>query len=74
MNRKQFLGIAFVVVGLIFAFLGYRSTQASGMEKIKREVTRNHEHVERTRKYLMAGVACVVIGGGLVVFFRKKHK
>ena len=70
-NLKQMIGGALVVLGIVLVVVGAKSDD-HGMKKIKKHVMREKGLAEGATKYLAAGVACVVVGAALVVFYRKR--
>lgn len=71
-NIKQLIGGLLIIAGVVLMVFAHRSNQSSGLEKIKKQVMRENGYSEGTSRYLVSGIAFVIVGAALVVFCRKK--
>lgn len=70
MNYKQIIGIICLAIGIYLIVSSSQSMDSTG-QKIKQEFTGTYS--KSIRMEMIGGIALVVIGGGILVFFRKKE-
>lgn len=70
MNYKQIIGIICVAVGIYLIVTSSQSMDSTG-QKIKQEFTGTYS--KSIRMEMIGGIVLVAIGGGLLVFYRRKE-
>lgn len=69
MNLKQIIAFACLIIGIYLIVTAGGSMDTTG-QKVKKEIT--GDYTRQTRNNMIAGIALVVLGGGLLLFWKEK--
>ncbi len=69
MYLKQIVGFAALIIGVYLIATAGSSMDTTG-QKVKKEIT--GDYTRHTRNNMIGGIALVVLGGGLLLFWREK--
>ncbi len=75
MHMKNLIGLTVGAIAILlgaYFFVAGGKIQASSMKRIKEKVTGNVSHAKRN--YMIGGIVFVVVGAGLLFYFRPKKR
>lgn len=69
MYMKQIIGFASLIIGVYLIATAGSSMDTTG-QKVKKEITGDYSN--HTRNNMIGGIALVVIGGGILLFWKER--